>query len=161
VSSRSSHCFGRQRILVIALALSGALPSARCPAAPAELSRAGAPTFVRPISPAGIAELPSNLGRGRYRIDNAGPPPARASTLSLGPVRRATDDAIPDGSVSADGARSAPGIRSLARAWGPSPPVGAHMPAAHVDLWSTSRGRVAIAVHRGVSLQARFVFGAP
>ncbi len=144
---------------MIALALCAVLHDVGCSAAPAELTKmSSAP--IRPVRPTAATDPSNRLRAGSSWFSSELVPTTLESTGGFGALRRMGDVGIADVSRAREPAGDTPGLHLPARSWGPSAPVGGRMPAAHLDLWSTSTGRVALAVHRGVSLQARFVFGA-
>ena len=142
----------------IALLLCGALSGANCAAAAPELARMADAQLARPAMPNGAASLLGRLGRDRL------PPPrefavdAPPAAHYAGPLRPSPAGASADATSVPDRVELGHAVRGLNRDWRPAIPAGTRMPAAHVDLWNTSRARVAVAIHRGVSLQARFVF---
>jgi hypothetical protein len=144
----------------IAVILCGAMQHAMCVAAPLELPRSVAAWLPQSLYATGSAGL---LG-GAPTEKSVRPgtlAAARAPTAMAGPV--ALPMAIPAAGRSAqlspatDPAAGIAAIHGIAHAWGPPAAVG-RMPAAHVDLWKTSRTRVALAAHHGLSLQGRVAF---
>jgi hypothetical protein len=146
------------RIAAIAFALFGALHPDGCAAAPAELAKGADAFVIAPVTANRVAGLSGSVPTVRHLASLETSAVNPSLSTSGGPLRRATGAWTPDAASQPEHGGNAVAIRNLGRAWGPAAPVGTHIPVAHVDLWGSSRARVAVAVHHGLSLQARLIF---
>jgi hypothetical protein len=149
--------FSPRGAVAIVFMLYGVVYGVSSAAAPVKPAKAAAASHSRRGSSTGAEGFLTSLRDESNRAHFGTLPATHAATAVRGPVRRSTAPWTSNAPPIAELTSTGPGIRGLAGAWGPSAPVG-QMPAAHVDLWTAPRARVAFAVHRGISLQARLAF---